>query len=202
MVGAVRRVLEFEGQGLAAIGMWLLRRKHGVPPGSTVATYSKEQTFTLTLFAFAFAVETVVADLLLVSFGVTGWVRYAVLVADLYGLLFVATMAAGSVTRPHVVTADELRIRYGHYFDLRVPRELITSVRTSRNYNETSMVSVKGERLALAVSSQTNVTVELSEPITAVRPLGQRVEITSIRFFADRPETLLAALRDERTASP
>lgn len=200
MVGMALRILGFEVKGLVAIGLWLVRRRHGVPTGATVVTYAKEQTFMLSLMTFAMAVETVVVDLLLVALGVPAWIRYAVLVADVYGLLFAAMLAATCVTRPHVITPGELRIRYGAYFDVRVPRELIAAVRAGRAYNEGSMVTVKDGRVTVAVSSQTNVTIELTEPVTVVRPLGRRAEVGSIRFFADSPETVLTALRTEQSA--
>ncbi|GAA4975541.1 hypothetical protein HD597_009450 [Nonomuraea thailandensis] len=202
MVRVALRMLGFELKGLAAIGLWVLRRRHGVPVGATVVTYAKEQAFVLTLFSFAMAVETVVIDLLLLALDVPAWLRFGVLIADLYGLLFVATMAASCATRPHVVTRDELLIRYGAYFELRVPRHLITAVRAGGSYNEDSMVTVKDGRLTVAVSSRVNVAIELAEPLTAVRPLGRTAEVTSIRFFADSPNAVLAALRAEETAQP
>ncbi|MEV0228097.1 hypothetical protein [Nonomuraea sp. NPDC050786] len=192
---AVLRIVGFELKGMAAIGLWMVRRRHGVPDGAAVATYTKAQTFVLSLMLFAMAVETVVVDLLLVALDVPAWLRFAVLYADVYGLLFGVMMAASCATRPHVITSDELRIRYGVYFELRVPVEQIASVRTSRSYNESKMVAVKDGRLSVAVASQTNMTIELTEPIAFVRPLGGRGEATSIRFFADQPEIVLAALR-------
>ncbi|MBF8186818.1 hypothetical protein ITP53_13910 [Nonomuraea sp. K274] len=193
MVRAALRVLGFELKGLASIGLWIVRRRHGVPPGATVVTYTKEQTFVLSLMLFAMTVETIVVDLLLVGLGVPDWVRFTVLIADLYGLLFAVMLAAASVTRPHVLTSDELRIRYAAYFDLRVPLDQIASVRTSDGYHDGSMVTLKDGRVSVAVSSRTNVTIELTEPITFVRPFGARAEATSIRFFADDPKALLAA---------
>ncbi|MEV1167966.1 hypothetical protein [Nonomuraea sp. NPDC049784] len=195
MVRAVLRILGFELKGLAAVGQWMVRHRHGVPEGAVVATYTKAQTFMLSLMLFAMAVETVVVDLLLVALGVPAWVRFGALFADVYGLLFGVMLAAACVTRPHVITSSELRIRYGVYLDLRVPVDRIAAVRTTRNYNESSMVSIKDGRLGVAVSSQTNVTIELTEPISFVRPFGGRAEATSIRFFADQPEAVLAALR-------
>ncbi|MEO3797108.1 hypothetical protein ABGB14_43495 [Nonomuraea sp. B10E15] len=199
MVRAALRVLGFEMKGLASVGLWIARRRHGVQPGASAVTYAKEQTFMLALMLFAMAIETVVVDLLLVALGVPGWLRYAVLVADLYGLLFGIMLAAACATRPHVITDEELRIRYAAYFDVRVPLDRIVSVRTGRNLNEESMVSVADGRLGVAVASQTNLTVELAGPVTVVRPLGRRAEVTSIRFFADDPEAALAALRPRLT---
>ncbi|MFC4118397.1 hypothetical protein [Nonomuraea zeae] len=195
MVRAVLRIVGFELKGFIAIGLWAVRRRHGVPPGAIAGTYAKEQAFMLTLMLFAMAVETVVLDLLLVAVEVPAAVRYAVLIADVYGLLFGVMLAAACVTRPHVVTGDELRIRYGVYFDLRIRRDRIASVRGSGGYDGSRMVSVEDGRLSVAVASRTNVTVELTEPITFVRPLGGRAEASTVRFFADQPETVVAALR-------
>ncbi|WP_329086189.1 hypothetical protein [Streptosporangium sp. NBC_01469] len=44
-------------------------------------------------------------------------------------------------------------------------------------------------------TSQTNVVVELTEPVIVVRPLGRRAEATTIRFFTDTPDAVLNALR-------
>lgn len=125
----------------------------------------------------------------------TTWVFSPSPCADVYGVLYVLMIIAACVTRPHVVTAEELRVRYGMYFDLRVPRHLISSVRLSRDYNESGMITVADLRLSVVVSSQTNVVVEPAEPVTVVRPLGGRAEATTIRFFTDTPEALLNALR-------
>ncbi|MFI7697341.1 hypothetical protein ACIBQ6_50330 [Nonomuraea sp. NPDC049655] len=195
MISVVRAVLRFELAGLTSVALWAARRRHGVPAGATAVSYAKEQAFTLGLFMFAMVVETAVVDLLLVVNDVPAAIRVPVLVGDLYSLLFVVLMAAASVTRPHVVTEDELRVRYAAYFDLRVPRDLIASVRTVQNYNEAGLINVDGGRLGVAVASRTNVTVELTEPVVAVRPLGGRAEVTSIRFFADDPAAAVAALR-------
>jgi hypothetical protein len=129
--------------------------------------------------------------------------RAVVLVGDVYGIVFGLALGAACVTRPHVVTPDELRIRYGGYFDLLVPRDLIASVGLSRNYNASSTVAVAEGRLSVAVSSQTNVIVKLTEPIMLVRPLGRRAEATTIRFFADDPSPVLDILRSpQRQKTP
>ncbi|MEU7896339.1 hypothetical protein AB0B45_26225 [Nonomuraea sp. NPDC049152] len=186
----VRKVMEFELKGMASLGLWVARRRHGVPRGATAVPYSKEQSTILLIMLFVMVVETVGIDLLLVALDVPSPVRVVVLVLDLYGIVFALAFGAACVTRPHVVTGDELRVRFGAYFDLRIPRELISSVRVSRNYNETGMIQVADGRLSVAVGSQTNVVVELAEPITVTRPLGRRETVTSVRFFADTPSML------------
>jgi len=198
----VRRLMSFDVKGVASLGLWVLRRRDGVPPGATAVPYAAEQTPMQLVLLFVVAVETMAVEVLLRALGVPDALRIAVLVLDLYGVLFCLMTIAACVTRPHVVTGGELRIRYGVYFDLRIPRELIVSVRRVRNLGEPGVVSVRDGRLAVAVGSQTNVVVELAEPVVAVRPLGARVEATEVRFFADDPASAVAALQDAAERRP
>lgn len=191
------RVLGFEVKGLYSLLLWMLRRRHQVPSGATALPYSKEQLSILLVVLFAMVVETVGIDLLLNALDVPDWLRFSVLILDLYGILFGVAFGAACVTRPHVVTDGELRVRYGAYFDLRIPRDKISAVRLSRNMNESSMISIAGGRLGVAVSSQTNVIVELSEPVSFTRPLGSKGEATSVRFFADDPGAAVKALKQQ-----
>lgn len=197
----VRRIVGFDAKGVASIVLWLLRRRDGVPPGATALPYSGEQRVLMTIMVGVLAVETVAMELLLAALGASAGLRGVVLALDLYSILLTLAIAAACATRPHVVTADELRVRSGAFFDLRIPRSLITSVRLARNYNEPGMVTVRDGRLGLAVSAQTNVVVELSEPVTAVRPLGATAPVRLVRFFTDTPAEAVAALTAEKRAA-
>ncbi|MFK4042547.1 hypothetical protein ACI2LC_42695 [Nonomuraea wenchangensis] len=194
----VRRIVGFDLKGMISLALWVARRRHGVPAGATAVSYSRAQTLTMVIFLGAMVVELVGAEVLLRAFGATAGLRAVVLVADAYAVLIVLAVIAACVTRPHVVSGDEVRIRYGAFFDLRVPRERIARVRHVRNYNESGTVKVDGDRLAVAVASQTNLILELTEPVTAVRPLGSRAEVRTIRLFADDPTAALAVLRPRR----
>ncbi|MFF4413643.1 hypothetical protein ACFYY8_14010 [Streptosporangium sp. NPDC001559] len=191
----VRRLIGFEARSVAGLWLWVARRRHGVPPGATAVPYAREQSSMLLVLLFAAVVETVAVELLLGALGVPYGVRTVVLVLDAYAVVLVLALWAACATRPHVVTEGELRVRYGVHFDLRVPRELISSVRLARAYDERGTVTVADGRLGVAVSSQTNVVVELSEPVTVVRPLGRREQARVIRLFADSPGLVLDALR-------
>ncbi|OLT25459.1 hypothetical protein BJF79_12650 [Actinomadura sp. CNU-125] len=184
----VRRVMAFDKDGLVSLCMLVARRRHGVPAGAVGVGYSKGQTGIQLAFLSAMVIELVGAELLLRALGAPDAVRLAVLVVDGYSVLIVLAVVAACVTRPHVVSDEEVRVRYGAFFDLRIPRDKIAAVRTVRNYDESGLVRVDDGRLAVAVASQTNVLIELTEPITAVRPLGKREEVRSVRFYADDPE--------------
>lgn len=194
----VRRIMDFDLKGMVSLVQWATRHRNGVPPGAAVLPYARAQVPMLMVFLFVMVVEVVCLELLLRGIGAPARLRTGVLVVDLYSVLFGLQFAAACVTRPHVVSADELRIRFGVFFDLRVPRRRIRAVRLAPNYNEAGMVKTYDERLAVAVTAQTNVVVELTEPITVVRPLGRRAEARTIRFFTDAPNTALDALRPLR----
>lgn len=186
--------MAFDLKGLVSVGLLLVRRRHGVPPGAVGLPYAGGQLTFQLAFLFAMIVEAVVVELLLRGVGADEGLRSVILVADLYSILVVVAIIAACVTRPHVLSEEELRVRYGAFFDLRVPRGQISSVRVSRNFNESGLVKVQGEKLSVAVSAQTNVIVELTEPIVAVRPMGGRATVRTIRFFADDPGALTGVL--------
>lgn len=196
----VRRVMSFDVRGMASLVLWIARRRDGVPPGAVAVPYSREQSPFVLLILFVTVLETAGTEVLLRGLGAPAGLRTVLLVLDLYAISAVLAILAAGVTRPHVVTDGELRVRCGAFFDLRIPRRLITSVRIAQNYNENGMVSVEDGLLAVAVSSRTNVVVELSEPVTAVRPLGSEARVRAVRFFSDEPGPALRALREEPAA--
>ena len=128
------------------------------------------------LFLFGMILELVAVEVLLRAIGASVGLRTVILVIDAYSILIVLAVIAACITRPHVVSATEVRVRYGAFFDLRIPGDQIASVRQVRNYNENGAIKVEDDRLAVAVSSSTNLILELTEPITAVRPLGRHAE--------------------------
>jgi hypothetical protein len=189
----LRMVLRAEAKSMAGLALWARRGRDGVPRDGIALSYAKEQAPLVLVLLFVLVVETVAVELMMAASEVPAGLRTVVLAADLYGLVFGLALGAACTTRPHVVTASEVRIRYGSYFDVRIPRELIASVRVRRDYPR-GAVTVEDDRLTVAVSAQTNMVVELTRPISVTRPLGRRVQVTTIRFFADDPGTALKHL--------
>jgi hypothetical protein len=138
-------------------------------------------------------VELVVIEIVLRSVGAPAAVRAVLIVLDGYSILLALAIIASCVTRPHVVSPAEVRIRSGAFFDLRVPRDRIAAVRRIRGYAEKGTVRVDGDVLTVAVSSQANLLLELTAPVTAVRPLGATCEVRTVRCFADDPAAALEA---------
>ncbi|MDJ0467127.1 hypothetical protein [Streptomyces sp. H27-C3] len=180
-------------RALYSLGLWVARRRHGLGDGAHPAPYTGPQTAMLYALLFVSLVETVMLALLV------PWplVHRIVLVIDVYGVVRVLAFQAACVTRPHGVEADgSLRIRYGVLWDVRVPAAAIESERVDLRFTKVDEDGV----LTLAVGEQTSVTVELTEPVGYVRPLGALGEARAVRFHADDPRALVAAVTRGRTA--
>ncbi|WP_327189106.1 hypothetical protein [Streptomyces xinghaiensis] len=188
-----RRLVAHEARAMVSLVLWAARRSHGVGPGARAVGYARCQAPMMFLLTLASVIETVVLAL------VVPWpvVHAVLLVLGLYGVLMMVGLHASCVTRPHVAGADgSLRVRYGALFDLRIPAGLIASVRYERRYTDGRLLRVgDAGDLDLIVDSQTSVTVELTAPVTAVRPFGKPVRARLIRFHADDPRAAVAALR-------
>ncbi|MEU2394216.1 hypothetical protein [Streptomyces sp. NPDC007369] len=195
----VRRLLVHELRAGASLALWIARRRHGVGAGELAAPYTGPQTAMMYGFVFVSVIETVALSVLI------PWpaVHRVVLVIDVYGVLLMLALHAACVTRPHVVSADgSLRIRYGALFDLRVPADAIASIRVDRRYPDGRLVRLGEDGvLDLIVGSQTTVTVELGRPLPFARPLGARGEASGLRFHADDPAAVVAAVRAGREAA-
>ncbi|MGW6459506.1 hypothetical protein ACWF94_26875 [Streptomyces sp. NPDC055078] len=193
----LRRLLVHEVRALHSLGLWVLRRRHGVGTGAHAAAYTAPQTAMMWGMIFVSLVETVALAV------VIPWplVHLITLVIDVYGLVLMLAINASCVTRPHVVGADgSLRLRYGALFDLRIPARDILRARVERRYPTGSLVQQRDDgSMELIVGGQTTVAVELAAPVGYVRPLGRRGTAHTIRFHADDPQALVAALKLTRS---
>jgi hypothetical protein len=183
----------FDTKGMVSLALWFTRRRHGVPAAATPVPYFGAQAPALVVFLGAMVVELAVVEIVLRSVGAPTAVRAVLIVLDTYSILLALAFIASCVTRPHVVSAAEVRIRSGAFFDLRIPRADVLTAHRIRAYNEKGTVRVTGDVLTVAVSSQANLQLELTTPVTAVRPLGATCEVRTVRCFADDPTAALAA---------
>jgi hypothetical protein len=198
----VRRLVMFELRGLMSLLLWAARRRSGVTPGAAELPYAKEQFSTLMALVSVAAVEVAGTEVLLRHVEAPAVLRGVLLVAGGYALLTLLGVMAGFVTRPHVVSDRELRVRSGAFIDLRIPLGTVSAVRAARGPGGSGLVSVEDGVCTVPVASQTNVVVELTQPVTVVRPLGGRAKATTVRFFADAPTAAVAALKSPPAQRP
>lgn len=188
----VVRLIGHELRLMVSLVRWVARRPLGTGPGLRAFGHARDQAAYMYGFAFVCVVETVGMSYLLASWPV---VHAVVLVLDVYTVLFVVGLHAASVTRPHVLGGGVLRVRQGGHVDVPIPLDRIAAVRHELRFSHEKEDGV----LNLAVASQTSVTIELAEPVTAVRLLGKRCPVRLVRCHADDARALVDALRQALT---
>lgn len=187
----VRRIVGHELRVMWSLALWVARRRHGVREGDLAFGHARDQAAMLYGLVFVCVVETVGMAVLLRSWPA---VHAVMLVVDVYTVILMLGVHAASVTRPHVLSADSLRVRHGAHRDLRIPLELISAARGERRFTHEAADGV----LDIPVAAQTSLTLELTEPVTAVGFLGGRRRVTTVRLHSDEPESLRAALTQAR----
>ncbi|MFF4695859.1 hypothetical protein [Streptomyces chattanoogensis] len=187
-VGALRRLAAHEARWLAGLVWWVARRRIGVAADERPLAYAAGQAANIYGLTFVCLVETVAVGVLLADHPVP---HAVMLVLDVYTVLMMLGFQAAAVTRPHVLGAESLLLRDGARMEIRIPLERIASVRHDLR------VSEKREEgtLVMAVGGQTSVTVVLAEPVVAVRLLGRREVVRTVRFHADDARGAVAAVR-------
>lgn len=173
---------------------WVTGRwRHGVREGDLAVRYASGGAALLLTFAYGSVIETLVLAVLI------PWplVREITLALDLWGVYFILGVLASFVVRPHVIGADgSLRLCSGALLDIRIPARDIAAVRAERRSGRGRRGAVDDDGYAdLTQSGQTTVTVELTQPVTFTRPLGQQARARAFRFYAADPATAVAALR-------
>ncbi|ORT60416.1 hypothetical protein [Streptomyces sp. CB03238] len=185
----VVRLVGHELRLMVSLVRWVARRPQGVGGAGVEAFgHARDQAAYMYGFLFVCVVETAGMSYLLASWPV---VHAVVLVLDVYTVLFVLGLHAASVTRPHVVDGDAVRVRQGAHVDVVIPLERISAVRHELLFSHEKEEGV----LNLAVASQTSVTIELSEAVTAVRLLGKRYPVLLVRCHADDARGFVDAVR-------
>ncbi|MGW8952777.1 hypothetical protein [Streptomyces sp. NPDC055709] len=191
---SVLRLIGHELKLMWSVVLWAGRRRHGVGDGDQAFGHARDQAAMIFGFAFVCVVETVGMSYLLSDWPV---VHAIVLVLDVYTVVFIIGLHAASVTRPHVLSADVLRLRQAGHVDIRIPLERIDSASYELLFTHDKK---EDDVLNVPVGAQTSLTLRLSEPVTAVGLLGKRREVSTVRLHADDSRALLKSLKQARSA--
>ncbi|MFI5469301.1 hypothetical protein ACIA6D_03625 [Streptomyces cacaoi] len=186
------RFLSHERRVMESLIRWVTRRPHGIEGADAVFTHGRDQATTMYGLTFACVVETVALSYLLAGRPV---IHTALLVVDVYTVLFILGLHAASRTRPHVLAGRTLRIRQAATIDIHLPLDQIASIRRETRFTHEK----KDGELNLPVGSQTSVTLQLAEPVNAPTFLGATRLVTVIRLHADEPKALYDAVTRART---
>lgn len=194
-VSAWRRASNFERGIYANLVRWVGRRPDLGPAGTIPVPYVGIVRTTIWLWIGASAVE-----MAFVHFVVPWpWVRWPLLIASMWGLVWMFGYLAGLIVYPHLIEPQSVMVRNGHTIAVRVPLERIASATTyTRSLHSSRVVQLDDgddHNLNIAVSNQVNVHLVLSGPLKAALPHG-RYTITRLSFWADEPAGAVRRLRE------
>ncbi|MFJ8913388.1 hypothetical protein [Amycolatopsis sp. NPDC102389] len=190
-MGAFRSVLRNESRTMAGLWLYLRRRRDGIDGDAVAVPYGANGK---PIFIVLAAVSAVEAGLFwLIDFGLV--VDVLLLVLGVYSVLLVFGVYTGTVVRPHVISSREVRVRYSSFYDVRIPRENVVSLRHVKESHDPLKAKPFRDETWLSHDNfyETNLIAELREPITVTRPLGATESVRVVKFQADDPKAAVEA---------
>lgn len=127
-------------------------------------------------------------------------VRLVLLASGVLATLLLLATLADSAVRPHLLTDDHLRLRAGSRLVVDVPLADVAAVGRRRGQAEQAVELADGV-LVLASGQQTDVELRLHAP-QWWEAGGLAGQVASIRFAADAPAEVVAALRGALLTAP
>ena len=190
----VGRLAVLEVRLYVAFLRWCFRRRD-VPAGAEPWPYAALVAPVLWLWIFGSASEVVVFHL------VIPWdsVRVVVDVISIWGLVWMLGTLAAYRIRPHLLLADEVRIRNSVYHDIAVPTSAIVSGAVREADLPSSMRALQVTRdddsgqVSVGVSGRTNVVLSL-RPATPLRTAKGVVAADTARLWVDDPRAFVTRL--------
>ena len=190
------RLVVLEVRLYVALVRWILRRKD-VPADAQPWYYAALVAPVLWLWIFGSATELVVFHLII------PWeaVRLVVDILSAWGLIWMMGTLAAYRIRPHLLLADELRVRNSVYHDVCVPTAAIVSAVVREADLPSSMRSLQvasnddgGCEVSVGVSGRTNVVLNL-RPATPLQTAKGTIAADAVRLWVDDPRSFVAQVK-------
>ncbi|MFC0527461.1 hypothetical protein [Phytohabitans kaempferiae] len=197
----LRRATAYEAAMWRGLFRWIARRPREMAPGDAAFGHGGPVKPIFAVFIVLSALEIPIFDFVISRLVPWPVVRYIVLVAGVYGLIWMIGALGALLTSPHLVGAAGIRVRDGLFVDVTIPWDAVASVgHRYRGLASSRRVEVEraGDRLLLhlATGSQTNVDVVLRRPLALTVPKGPDEPVNEVRFYADDPKALVALARE------
>lgn len=180
-----------------SLARWIARRPD-VPADATPIGYAQLVGPMLWLWIFGSATEVVVIEVVLRHVE-TGWaeaVRIPLLAIGVWGVLWMLGMMAAYRVRPHLLTADHLRIRNSARTWVDVPLDVVAVTRTVEHELPGVLKAVHHTDglLLVGVSSRTNLELGLTGP-TALRTSKGEITADRVGLWVDEPREVTRKLQ-------
>ncbi len=151
------------------------------------------------LLMVAAPMELVVVHLLAHALSPWEWLKWAILVLEIYAILWMLGLYASLVTLPHRLEEKGLRLRYGAFAGGFIPYEGIQDmarvVRKAPNSGDGLEYAPEEDALYLAAGGKTDITLHLQTPRTIIGFLNESAPARILHLAADDPGRLARELR-------
>ena len=190
----VARIASLEPRMIACLLLWLFRRRR---QGAGQFSYHRRSWggALLILVLLTVPVEIFVVELLVPW----AWLRWVLLIAALYGVLWFGGLIASLKVLPHRLEASGVRLRHGNLAEVLIPYHEIADVEQQSLGAPGGRDGLVTDRNAgsayLAVGGRTDVTLRLRAARSVYGLLRPTPPVTTVHVAADDPAHLTEALR-------
>jgi hypothetical protein len=183
-----RRATMMEVRGYQSIYRFVFRRPK-VPASGVGFGYHRPVLPILIVFVVVSALEMLVVDLI-----VRRWtyIRLPLLILSVWGIIYILGLLFGMLVRPHAITADGIRVRYGSEIDIPIAWEDVYSITRRKHVNNDKQPKVtpdeNGEAsLHMRIQNETNIEIRLNRPGSVRLPHGTET-VSRVNLYADDPK--------------
>ena len=206
----VARLLALEARLWGTLIRWLTRRWGG---GPGAFSYGRRSPIGLLV---GFVVLTTPLELLLWELLIPWtWLRLALFVLGIYGLIWIVGLYASVKVSPHRLADRGVCANYGLLASVWIPYDAIGAItieQRSAPKSAEGVQIVRAERETakeeghtaafVAVGGKTDVTIALTHPLAIERLFGPTAPVTTIHLAADDPAGFVAAVERARRGDP
>lgn len=188
------RLIVLEMQLWASLFIWLFRLRR---PRPQEFSYHKQSLFGIFLIAALFSspVEVLLFELLIPW----TWLRWVLLIASLYTLIWVSGYYASLVVHPHRLEAEGIRMRYGALADGFIPYTDIAGAARERqntpNKSRGLFVDAGMSAAYFGMDGATNVVLRLDSPQSLRGFFAMTAPVATIYLAVDEPERFVREVR-------
>ncbi|KUF06356.1 hypothetical protein [Leucobacter sp. G161] len=182
-------------------GLWLfITKQPQVPLGAEAFGYTRGTLGIPVAMIVVSVVELAVVHLLVPW----RWLQLLLLVLTIWAVLFMLGIFAARAVHPHVVTEEDLYLRWGDRLVLTSPLSNVLSAEAVADHSPTQP-AVTGEKLLLTQFHSTNVRIRFAEPVAADPPVSAKATPAGFRarevaLYVVRPNDFVAACTRETAA--
>ena len=170
--------------------IWITQRKHYT---NTDFSYHKHSILGSLLIAIVFL--TFLEIILFEIFLPILWLKWLLLVASIYGLLWIIGFYASLIVLPHKVSKHGVHIYFGLSLDTFIPFKNLASIEYNKHQWDTASTGIiytkKNNQIALTIDGRTDITIALQSPITVQTILKKYSHVSKIHVAVDNPHLFL-----------